>query len=141
MGSGVQRLILIPGAYVTMVVILRLAAMRRGRRMKADLGRDEASWGALCRVKSGGRFLDAGRSRRGGGPRGTLSVLGEKLEWVPDHGDASVVWSVEDARLLSRGRRWDLAGRFDYVRLALPQGEVTFGLIKQIGPKPAFMTG
>lgn len=71
-------------AAVTTITLLRGQAAVRARGLQALVGEGKAQWAALARIMAGGRFLDPGRSRRGGGPRGTLTVVNDHLVWTPD---------------------------------------------------------
>jgi hypothetical protein len=130
---------------VSTLVLLRWVAHFRGARLSSLIRLEEARWMALCRVTAEGRFLDGGRNRRGGGPRGTLVVMAERLEWRPDryelrHGDKPLSWPVQDVECLVRRQRWDISGlRITEARLRVPEGCVTFGIFKQVGTEPAFL--
>ena len=107
-------LLLLAGAVVTGIA-LRIQAFRRGRTLSDLLRAEHAHWGAMCRVVSGGRFLDRGRARRGMGPRGILLADDDVLRWRPDkyeveHGDQVFAWSITEVRCLSTQRYRDVTG-------------------------------
>jgi hypothetical protein len=134
-------MLFIAAALVT-IALLRWRASARGHellRLMESLG---ASWVALGRVLAGGEFLDQGRRRRGMGPRGTLLVRGEVLEWRPDryelkHGDQPHCWQLDEVTVLARRRRLDISGvRFNQVELQVSEGIVTLGLFHPVGREP-----
>jgi hypothetical protein len=137
---------LLVGAIGT-VVVLRWVAHVRGARLRSLILLEEAGWMALCRVTAEGRFLDGGRNRRGGGPRGTLVSLPDRLEWRPDryesrHGDKPMSWPAHEVECLTRRQRWDLSGlRVTQVRLRVPEGIVTFAIFHQMGTEPDCLSG
>lgn len=92
-------LLLFAGGSVATGVLLLAQASRRGKRLSSQLDEPGVQWVALCRVMAGGNFLDRGRGRRGGGPRGVLVVCDASLEWRPDafeakRGDAVFEWPI-----------------------------------------------
>ncbi|MGN6605606.1 MAG: hypothetical protein ACTHMS_01160 [Jatrophihabitans sp.] len=93
-------------------------------------------------MTSGGHFLDAGRRRGGGGPRGVLIADDETLRWLPEHaeskrGDHPHVWPLTEVRCLGVGSRRDISGVAigTYV-LSLPEGTVTLSSFHPVGDVP-----
>ena len=136
------RTVLVVGAAVVTLALLRWRASVRGRHLPRLMASTGASWAALGRVFADGAFLDHDRRRRGLGPRGTMLVRGDMLEWHPDqyqlkHGDQTYTWRLEDVRALRRRRRRDVSGiSFDHVVLEVPEGVVTIGLFHPAGLEP-----
>lgn len=135
-------LLLFAGGAVGTGVLLRVQAARRGSRLGSQLGEPGVRWIGLCRVSAGGTFLDRGRVRRGGGPRGVLVVRDASLEWRPDtfeikHGDQIFQWPIDTVVCLNCRRRRDITGiAIDEVKLAVPEGEVTIGIFRAAGMPP-----
>jgi hypothetical protein len=73
--SVTARLVLFLVSAVVVVFALRVRAAVRNRRLYEVMEQANASWAALCRVASGGHFLDGGRKRVGMGPSGTLFMI------------------------------------------------------------------
>ena len=127
------------------LAILRLRARRRGDRLSEIMAREGATWAALCRVTSGGEFLDHSRSRRGGGPRGVLVHVGDTLYYRPDryerkHGDVMVSLSLDEVSCPSRRYRRDISGlRFVEARLVVPQGTAVVAIFHQVGQPPLLL--
>lgn len=145
--SGTHSLWLSPVLVLATVVVvgllLLLQATRRKRRLPALIATEGAQWAAICRVLAGGRFLDRGRGRRGGGPRGTLLTVGDTLHWQPDrwetrHSDQVLSWPLSRVRCVSRQRRRDVTGiGYDRIELLVPDGSVVFSIIGEHGRPPA----
>lgn len=136
-------LLLFAGGSVATGVLLRVQASRRGRLLSSQLDEPGVLWVGLCRVMAGGGFLDRGRGRRRGGPRGVLVARDASLEWRPDvfeakNGDPAFSWPIATVvRLDRRRRRRDITGiAFDEVKLAVPEGEVTLGIFRGVGKPP-----
>lgn len=142
MFGALLGLLLFAGGAIATGVLLRVQAGRRGRRLASQLDEPGVLWVGLCRVMAGGTFLDRGRGRRGGAPRGVLVVRGASLEWRPDafetkHGDPVFQWPIVTVVRLSRRRRRDITGiAIDEMRLAVPEGEVTLGIFRAVGKPP-----
>jgi hypothetical protein len=142
MGWPARTVLFVAAALVT-IALLRWRASARGRELPRLMESVGASWVALGRVVAGGEFLDQRRARRGMGPRGTLLVRGEVLEWRPDlyelkHGDQTYCWQLDEVTVLARRRRRDISGiRFSQVELKVPEGIVALGLFRSVGREPA----
>ena len=127
--------VFVAGALVT-AVGLRIQARRRGRSLPDLIRAEHGRWGALCRVTSGGAFLDAGRRRRGKGPRGTLL---DKYE--ARHGDQPFTWPWADVQCTGARRCRDLTGLAGQeLTLSLPEGGVTLVAFYATGPAPPGIT-
>ena len=129
------------GAVLTMTYFLwRLPV--RSRRLRAEMAREGATWTAVCRVRSGGHFLDQGRRRTGMGPAGNLLAIADALQWHSTEskrfgGGSASSWRAADVECLSKRWRRDITGmRYCDLKLRLPEGDVSFALIKQFGVAP-----
>lgn len=140
----VQTASAIAGSVATLA-ILRLRARRRGDKLSETMAKEGATWAALCRLTSGGEFLDHARSRRGGGPRGTLVHVGDTLYYRPDryeqrHGDVVVSWNLDEVSCPFRRYRRDISGlRFVEARLVVPQGTAVVAIFHQVGKPPSLL--
>lgn len=132
---------LIVGGLVT-IVLLRVQAGRRTRRLQRLCEAEGLEWAALCRVLADGDFLDSWRSRRGGGPRGTLRSSGGWLEYEPDalerrRGDSSRRWAWADVSVRECRTRRDISGiRYSWCRIAFPEGQAVIAIFGATGPTP-----
>jgi hypothetical protein len=144
--QGVRPVVVI-ATFILVSGLLRLQATRRKRRLPTLIAIEQAQWAALCRVITDGRFLDRGRSRRGGGPRGTLLTVGDTLQWRPDrwetrHGDKALSWPLSQVRCMAREHRRDLSGvGYDRVELLVPDGSVVVGIFAEHGLRPESLNG
>jgi hypothetical protein len=138
-------LVLLLACSVALLAVFRWRAAVRGRQLAAQFAAEGASWATLCRVVAGGSFLDGGRVRRGGGPRGVLVVHENLLEYRPDpgearRGDASFSWPLRDVHCAHQRRRRDISGvSMQKVQLELPEGAVSLALFHQVGTAPSFL--
>ncbi len=141
MAISIAAGLFLAGSLATLVG-LRFLVWRRGRMLPRLLEEERAQWGALCRVKAGGRFLDQGRKRAGGGPRGVLVADDNMLHWLPDgfetrHGDRPCAWQLRDVRCVSARHYRGVSGvTVEEFVLTLPDGDVRLAVFHPVGSLP-----
>ena len=125
------------------LVLLRVQAGRLARELERRRAIEGVAWTALCRVLADGMFLDGGRSRRSGGPRGVLAATDFWLEYRPDArerrlGDATRRWSWDDIEVRECRRRRDVSGiGYSWCRIAFPEGQAVIAVFTGTGTTPS----
>jgi hypothetical protein len=125
---------------------LRWRTSVRAKRLRMTVLETGTTWVALSRVLRRGDFLDDGRSRRYGGPRGMLSVRDDQLEWKPDPreqalGDLTRLWPLSQVGCDEVRLRRDITGiDFTEATLYTPDGVATISIFGETGRRPPFLS-